>query len=79
MGIAATKTRAVIRRLGDLRLATDLRMRFLIPLLPLLFTFIDGWLARVILLPAALVIAVAACALTVIELVKEFRSTNQAD
>ena len=77
MGIAATKTRAVIRMLGDLRLATDLRMRFLIPLLPLLFTFIDGWLARVILLPAALVIAVAACALTVIELVKEFRSTTQ--
>jgi hypothetical protein len=79
MGIAVTKTRAVIRRLGDLRLATDLRMRFLIPLLPLLFTFIDGWFAKVILLPAALVIAVAACALTVIEMILEFRSANKKD
>lgn len=77
MGSTVEKTRTVIRRLGDLRLATDLRMRFLIPLLPLLFTFIDGWFAKVILLPAALVIAVSACALTVIELVKEFRSTTQ--
>lgn len=79
MGIAATKTRAVIRRLGDLRLATDLRMRFLIPIFPLLFSFIDGWFAKAILLPVALVIAIAACALTVLELVKEFRAKNQAD
>ena len=79
MGSTVAKTRTVIRRLGDLRLATDLRMRFLIPIFPLIFALMDGWFASFVLVPVALAVTVAACASTAVELVREFRSDGQAD